>query len=151
MKYRILTLDEVAGLVAVAEAAAHWSAYRKFALEYYGERSHKITTATGQEYNDETYDDRIAYINVYDVDGNELDPDLTLAAWAAPIARHNKAVAENARGFYTKYPEEREFDPDDTLYDARSELPTLQNDETEFVFYVNTPPDIPRIAIIEED
>lgn len=149
MTMREVTPEDMAKMLDVIKAAADWQAYREFALKYYGPNADVIKTATGEEYNDETYDDKVMYVTVIDHEGDEMQPDLTLPAWHPYIENHNRWVSENHNGYYTKYPEAREYDPESDMYDVISELPTLKNDETEFVFLVNTPPQLPKLFIEE--
>lgn len=150
MTYRELTIDELAGVLREAESAVHWAAYRKYALDLYGEKAYKIVTATGAEYNDETYDDKVEFVFVFDSDGNELEFDLSTSFWLPKIEEHNLDVLRNHLGYYTRYPYAAAFDANEVEYDVRQVLPTLKNDGTEFTFFVNSPPKFPRIAIIED-
>jgi len=149
--YRELTINDLAKLVKEAAAAINWQAYREFALTVYGDKAHKIVTATGEEYNDQTYDDVVNYVNVFDIEGNELEPDLSLPFWQERVKEHERRVKKNYHGYYDKYPEMREFDTEDDegVSELMHELPTLDNDETEFTFFVNEPPITPRVFIAE--
>jgi hypothetical protein len=154
--YRELTIDDLAKLVKEAAASINWQAYREFALTIYGDKAHKIVTATGEEYNDQTYDDVVEYVTVYDVDDNELAPDLLLPFWQDKIKAHAAEIEQRRVDpwWLENYPNEIESgfgsdDQEECTAELMHELPTLDNDETEFTFFVNEPPVKPRVFIAE--
>ena len=153
--YRELTIDDLAKLVKESAAAINWQAYREFALTMYGEKAHKIVTATGSEYNDQTYDDVVEYVTVYDLSDNELEPDLSLPFWQEQIREHAAEIERRRTDpwWIKNYPNdiESEFDVEDCegASELMHALPTLDNDETEFTFFVNEPPITPRVFIAE--
>jgi hypothetical protein len=72
-KYRKLTESELK-LLGITTPSAAYKLHRDFAKRYYPSNATTLVLALDSEYNDNTYNNTIKYVVVYDVDGNELPP-----------------------------------------------------------------------------
>jgi len=79
---RVLTPEEIAQLAKEYEALARWEQVRQFVYALYGNAAYSIKVETTLPYNDEYFEDaEIERIVVYDRQGKEMEPDLTLPFW----------------------------------------------------------------------
>jgi hypothetical protein len=72
-KYKKLTESELK-LLGITTPSAAYKLHRDFAKRYYPSNATTMVLALDSEYNDNTYENNIKYVVVYDVDGNELPP-----------------------------------------------------------------------------
>jgi hypothetical protein len=72
-KYRKLTESELK-LLGITTPSDTYKLHRDFAKKYYPSNATTMVLALDSEYNDNTYENTIKYVVVYDVDGNELPP-----------------------------------------------------------------------------
>lgn len=73
-KYKKLTESELKLLGITTTPSAAYKLHRDFAKRYYPSNATTMVLALHSEYNDNTYDNNIKYVVVFDVDGNELPP-----------------------------------------------------------------------------
>lgn len=79
---RVLTREEIAQLAKDYEALARWEQVRQFVYALYGNAAYRVKVETTFPYNDEYFQDaEIERIVVYDRQGKEMEPDLTLPFW----------------------------------------------------------------------
>ncbi len=79
---RVLTPEEIAQLAKDYEALARWEQVRQFVYALYGSTAYRVKVETTLPYNDEYFQDaEIERIVVYDRQGKEMEPDLTLPFW----------------------------------------------------------------------
>ena len=71
--YRKLTSSELK-LLGITAPSAAYKLHIDFAKKYYPSNATTMVLALDSEYNDNTYENTIKYVVVYDVDGNELPP-----------------------------------------------------------------------------
>jgi hypothetical protein len=83
---RVLTHEEIAQLAKDYEALARWEQVRQFVYALYGNAAYRVKVETTLPYNDEYFQDaEIERIVVYDRQGKEMEPDLTLPFWQQEI------------------------------------------------------------------
>jgi hypothetical protein len=83
---RVLTREEIAQLAKDYEALARWEQVRQFVYALYGNAAYRVKVETTLPYNDEYFQDaEIERIVVYDRQGKEMEPDLTLPFWQQEI------------------------------------------------------------------
>jgi hypothetical protein len=88
-KYRRLTTEELKKL-GITSNFEKTEVYRRFAKSYYPNTAHTMLLAINSEYNDNTYDNSVKYVVVYDKEGNEIPP--------------NKKTATNCRDDWYNLP-----------------------------------------------
>ena len=71
--YKKLTESELK-LLGITAPSAAYKLHIDFAKKYYPSNATTMVLALDSEYNDNTYENTIKYVVVYDVDGNELPP-----------------------------------------------------------------------------
>jgi len=80
MSYRQLTKEELKSVFAILQASfsksdgEHQNAYRDFVKKYYPASASYALVNIDSEYNDNTYDNSISYVAVFDENGDEILP-----------------------------------------------------------------------------
>jgi hypothetical protein len=72
-KYRLVTRQELEAL-GFLFPTDKYKEHIAFARKYYPKEAASLVLVINSEYNDNTYDNRLSYVIVYNKDGNELPP-----------------------------------------------------------------------------
>lgn len=127
MGYRKLTTTELKAIVAQVSRVGNilpttLKYYQEYVHKYFPPKAVAVAVVTQSEYNDETYDNRMAQIVVYDAQQNEL----------APL----KATAKEARQVMFSMPLPFESQTDQPITD-------------ELYFLLNGQPTVPDVYVKE--
>ena len=174
--YKEITVHELKELIFQSENAVHWQAYTGFARHMYGDAAHKVVTLGYSHYNDNTNDDGVALVAVYDANGtclsHRVDPLPSLDAYdpddgpesgydhqiiceGSGLGWNEQRVIQQDRhtraldkGWYTPGTPFT-FEISEAFYEARNARVAPIDDGSGglHTFYVGHPPSVPRLYI----
>jgi hypothetical protein len=135
MTYRRMTEAELQTFVEEFLAFQTWRAFASYATDVYGPAVERIVVATGSEYNDEFSYLVVEAVEAYNVQGQQLQPDMTTDWWQTAL----RSAAEAERPGATPY-DEVTFEDRlmDILAERRSTLPVFAGGYD--VFLISQPP-----------
>jgi hypothetical protein len=168
--YRKLTLNELTTIMQTAKAHEHWEAYTHVARLLYGNQAHMVVTAGYSEYNDETYDDAISYVAVYDANGACLSHRYmarieNMNYWDADAQNFNSEdiqigttpfwhdQEEVQRAYWADYRSGPfQFSAAEAFWNAiRQHCVAVDSTNTATIFLVNEPPTMPDVYVWEAE
>lgn len=97
-KYRKLTNSELEQLGIKTSNLKKYDPFISFAKQYYPANAHSMLIVYRSEYNDETYNNSLKYIVVYDENGNELPPIKNTARRCRAEWENLPMVSNNSHG-----------------------------------------------------
>ena len=130
---RVLTREEIAQLAKDYEAFARWEQVHQFVYALYGSTAQRVKVETTLPYNDEYFQDaEIERIVVYDGQGKEIEPDLTLPFWRQEtyVERIEQAIRDD----------ELDYVIEEIMEEVQQQLPKFSNlDSIPASFYHDGP------------